>query len=389
MGAEAMEIDDIHGFLTSFKSALPDQLGEDVAEFADLYDRKLWHQLTNKLEEYAAKPKAADTLLPLFNRFVNTFQKKMNALRYVNLGVAASKCFKSEKGAQEAIVFLDALVEKVDVPESRDAYVRANMERAHHKLRLGDMEGTKSAMDECAKVLDNLPAVENQINASFYGVCADYYKAKADYAQFYKNALLYLACVSLDDLAQGDKVERAHDLSIAALLGDTIFNFGELLMHPVLDSLKATPHEYLRDLLFAFNAGDMTKFDAIAAKFDSKSLLQSNISFLRQKICLMALIETVFKRNASDRVLPFNVIATETRLPADEVEHLVMKALSLGLIKGSIDQVEGKVSVKWVQPRVLDIAQIQKLEHLIQMWTEKVDHTVMVVGREAPELFVS
>lgn len=41
----------------------------------------------------------------------------------------------------------------------------------------------------------------------------------------------------------------------------------------------------------------------------------------------MALIETVFKRSAGDRTMSFETIAAETRLPQDEVEHLVMKAL--------------------------------------------------------------
>ena len=56
-------------------------------------------------------------------------------------------------------------------------------------------------------------------------------------------------------------------------------------------------------------------------------LLQANYPFLRQKICLMALIESVFKRNADNRVLSFQTIAQETRLPHEEVEILVMKAL--------------------------------------------------------------
>lgn len=43
----------------------------------------------------------------------------------------------------------------------------------------------------------------------------------------------------------------------------------------------------------------------------------------------MALIESVFKRPANDRTMSFQTIAEETRLPVDEVEHLVMKALRL------------------------------------------------------------
>ena len=41
----------------------------------------------------------------------------------------------------------------------------------------------------------------------------------------------------------------------------------------------------------------------------------------------MALIESVFKRSADNRTMPFQTIAEETRLPVNEVEHLVMKAL--------------------------------------------------------------
>jgi 26S proteasome regulatory subunit N9 len=41
-----------------------------------------------------------------------------------------------------------------------------------------------------------------------------------------------------------------------------------------------------------------------------------------------------------------------------QVELLVMKALSLGLVKGFIDEIDQKVSLTWVQPRVLDLQQV-------------------------------
>ena len=40
---------------------------------------------------------------------------------------------------------------------------------------------------------------------------------------------------------------------------------------------------------------------------------------------------------------------------------LVMKALSLGLVKGSIDEVDNKVHLTWVQPRVLDLEQVSSV----------------------------
>ena len=79
--------------------------------------------------------------------------------------------------------------------------------------------------------------------------------------------MLFLACVNLDDLAAPEKVSRAHDLALAALLGETIYNFGELLMHPILNSLKGTEHEWLYNLLFCLNAGELGKFDVLAVNF--------------------------------------------------------------------------------------------------------------------------
>ena len=47
---------------------------------------------------------------------------------------------------------------------------------------------------------------------------------------------------------------------------------------------------------------------------------------------------------------------------------LVMKALSLGLVKGSIDEVDNKVHLTWVQPRVLDLEQVSSVYAKHQMW---------------------
>ena len=68
-----------------------------------------------------------------------------------------------------------------------------------------------------------------------------------------------------------------------------------------------------------------------------------------------------FKRPATNRQLDFSEIAAEAQLPENEVELLVMKALSLGLVKGSIDQVEQKAHMTWVQPRVLDREQVRRV----------------------------
>ena len=66
-----------------------------------------------------------------------------------------------------------------------------------------------------------------------------------------------------------------------------------------------------------------------------------------------------FTRPANNKQLSFNEVSLKTKLPEDEIELLVMRALSLGLVKGSIDQIDKNIFISWVQPRVLDITQVK------------------------------
>jgi len=60
---------------------------------------------------------------------------------------------------------------------------------------------------------------------------------------------------------------------------------------------------------------------------------------LRDKIRLSSFIALVFRTPPDKRIISFADIAANTKLPLAEVEFLVMKALSLGLVRGKIDAV--------------------------------------------------
>lgn len=341
--------------------------------------------MTDILIQVYEEPDSASFRLPIYLRFIESFSGKIDQLKLVRLGISsANECANQT----EALSFLLALSQKVDKPNSRDAYVYATIEAARVKLLLGDIEGAKTSISAAGVILDAFDSVESMIHAAFYRVNADYHKAKAEYAAYYRNALLYLACVNVHDLKKSEAQERAYDLSISALLGETIYNFGELLLHPILDELTGTDHGWLRDFLKALNSGNIGQFDALLPHVAKQPLLQQSVSFLRQKICLMSLIEAVFGRPSHDRILTFQQIAQETRLPIYEVEHLVMKALSIGLVKGTIDQVDAVIRIQWVQPRVLDMKQIESMGERLKEWTTEVHNLESFMGKNGAEVFV-
>jgi 26S proteasome regulatory subunit N9 len=109
---------------------------------------------------------------------------------------------------------------------------------------------------------------------------------------------------------------------------------------------------------------------------------------MRQKMALLCLMEMTFRRPATDRHLSFEEVSTETRLPVHSVEHLVMRALSLGLIRGSIDEVDQKVHVTWVQPRVLDREQIAIMKKKMDAWAEDVSKIEQLVEGKAADILI-
>ena len=198
-------------------------------------------------------------------------------------------------------------------------------------------------------------------------------QAKAEFALFYRSTLLYLACVETSALPSLESQHLAYDLSIAALISDGIYNFGELLLHPILSTLISTPHAWLRDVLFAFNKGDLAAYDALKGNFSNEPLLEQHQIFLYQKISLAALTEAVFRRPPHDRAMTFRTMSQETNVKLEDIEILIMKALSLGLLKGSIDQVGGVARINWVQPKKLDLEQGGGMRGRLREWDGSVN----------------
>merc|ERR1712168_771546 len=150
------------------------------------------------------------------------------------------------------------------------------------------------------------------------------------------------------------------------------------LAHKVLNSLKGTENEWLIELLFAFNSGDVSKFRALKPKWSTQPDLTAHETVLFEKVCLLCLMEMTFRREATQRILTFQDIAKETTLPVEQVELLIMKALSQGLVKGRIDEVDQRVMLTWVQPRVLDRQQLATMSNKIGSWCQSVQDMEMM-----------
>ncbi|TWU78066.1 26S proteasome regulatory subunit [Metarhizium rileyi] len=366
-----MAVDSIPDFLAEQREKASDGLQPLILDLETFWERKLWHQLTDSLVQFFNHPESGPQRLAFHKVFILKFADKINQLKLVDLALkAATQC----KDDQERLSFLLSVVKKVDNDASQDALVFASVAVSRVKLNLNRLDDARRDLDAAEKILDTFDSVEAVVHAAFYDANASYYQRKMDFASYYRTSLLYLACIDLSSLSDEERHRRAYYLSVAALVSSSIYNFGELLLHPILDSLAESEDDaWLRDLLFAFNRGDLVAFDALSDTVASNKLLNEHSTHLRQKIYLAALTEAVFRRPPHDRTMTFATISHETKVKQKEIEHLVMKALSLGLLRGTIDQVDEVAHITWVQPKVLDMKQISNMRQRLIEWDSNVN----------------
>jgi len=210
-------------------------------------------------------------------------------------------------------------------------------------------------------------------------------------ADFYRSTLQYLTYTPVEILSTAEQHEIARDLCLAAFAADSIFTFGELLQHPVLQSLNETEFAWMPAMLKALNVGNIAAYDELCAaekaKISSFDIMMKSETLLRQKLSIAALIELIFRRKAEERLIPFTDIAEGTHLPVDQVEHLLIKALSLKLIRGTLDEVDQNVHITWAIPHALDMDQISVMKDNLVDWRNKTETTMRYVEDQSPELF--
>lgn len=80
-----------------------------------------------------------------------------------------------------------ALAEKVQKPDSQDAYVHAQVAVAQTYRLSEEFTECRTILDECEKILDGFDAVETVVHASFYRENADYYKVSLDFGYAHDN----------------------------------------------------------------------------------------------------------------------------------------------------------------------------------------------------------
>lgn len=380
--------------------SFPDQAAVFV-NLADLYAKRLWHQLGLALLSLFKDSSSfgSSFLLEAHENVVEKCADFIDPLVYAQLAVAASdnvdmshpSC-SGDSSIPPARSFIEQCMKREKISVDEPAIFLLSTHVLQVVVASGDKEEARLLVEKCTQLMDSYVGIFHAVcQSSYYKAVASYHKLVGSASKYFKNSMFYLTYTPLESLSTKQKVDLATDVGLYALLGEDIYSFGELLIHPIVNTVVGTEQEWVMKLLTVFNAGDISTFekmfkDCKSSKGVQQQQLVNQEPFLRQKMLTMGLMEMVFTRSPNDRMFTFEQIASALSVPKDSVEVLLIKAFSLKCVKGQIDEVDQTVRFTWVLPRVLNMQQLSTMKERILDWKKSAHATAEFVQEHAAEL---
>lgn len=190
-------------WLEGLQTAHPD-IAADVADMGSLYQRKLWHQLTQKIEACFGSPgfNRADLPVQLFNHFIFDFGHKINLLKLAHFAVHASKYQPNPAASVEFLNTVIAKLAEMRGVKTAEPSLFLRMHVAQFQLETGSTAEAKVLIESGKEDLARLSGVDPSVSAAVHYVASLHHKGAADFAEFYRSTLMYLSFVSSETLPE-------------------------------------------------------------------------------------------------------------------------------------------------------------------------------------------
>jgi hypothetical protein len=347
---------------------------------------------------------------------------------------------KPPKSPPEMKVALRAIYQKVIQPNASVIQDLLAMATSAAESNTAPTTTTSTTTNSHADVTAQYAST--MVHAAYYEMTMHYYRFIAPYTNtFYEHAMQYLQYSNLSSHAavataatttsttttntatttttsedHTMNLQLAIDICWAAILGEGIYNLSVVIEHPfIVQQFHTIPAEsntaaiggpvvpvsqqYQQWLWSLIHALAMSDYHACTQLLTTLSSLSSStetppgfpnipnvIPMIREKLTLIQLLQLITQvKNTNERSFAFADLQTALQNITDrnDIEIILMRALSIGLIRGTIDQCEQLVHITYIQPqRVLTTTQMQHLLQQYQFWSQKVQTNVQQVQEQ-------
>ena len=360
---------------------------EILDEIDSNLNQRLWHQLSDNLIKFASNEdvqKSTD-LIELYNGLVIFTESSLNPMKFLHFVQLLLSNYKGKM--DEGLSFVENIENKMKFEGEEKLYVQ--ILRGYCYLDLNKMYDLEDILNSIKDEFEKRSEIDPVIYIDFYRLSTYFYEKKENYDEFYHNAFQYLAYQN--QISETEKLNLCFKMCVASLIGEKMFNFAELIEKDFFKLMHGTEYEWIYNLILSFNSAKVDQFLQMMKTYQSQisgnNILKDKTDFLEMKIRIAALLDLIFQKNKNERTILYKEIMQNRLVESKQIEYIVMKALSLGLIKGHIDQVEEKVVVNWIQPKYLDNDKINVLKVRFENWIDKANKVLKEMEDYGGDLF--
>ena len=355
----------------------PEYFGEPCSKIKTFVETKHWYELGVALYDFLVLEGVEGERLEIFHKFVSQFAQILNPFQLAKIIQVVSEDVTSPSAALEFLKDSEPLVD-----ENVDARHWIKLQIIGQYVVDGDFETALGLLNEVEKEIGQQSHAS--VRSLFYRTVVQMDKARGDFDALYEDGLLYLSASSkVDDLV------LAYDLCASALCARTVFSFGELASHGILDKLEGTENSWLRDLILILEKGSHQSIAEFESKYlgilKTKPLFVPHLDMISTKVRLCVLQELIFARPFESRVFEFQEVSEACAVPQKQVELLLLRAFSSGLIRGFIDEVDERFVVTWCKPKTLNKERLIHLKEQVDRWIQRVhEQRILLENRAQP-----
>ena len=332
----------------------------------------LWFQVSENLITLSRKPELQQTkdLIELYDGLVFFIEPTLNPMKYLEF--IKNMLINYKDKMTDALTFVENIENKHKHYKGEEK-IFIKIIKGFCYLDLNKMYELEEIVKSTEQDFSSNIEIDSSLYAQYYKLSSLYYEKKEDYDNFYNNTFQYLAYETR--LSNEEQLEICYKMCSAMLIGEKLYNFAELIEKDFFKLMHGSKYEWISNLILSFNSAKVDQFESMIKQnkkqIDENPILKGKSDFLPIKIRIAALLELIFQKNKSERTITFEEICKICHTQEDKIEFLSMKALSHGLIKGYIDQVEKKLIVSWIQPKYLDREKISLMNDRFTAWIDK------------------
>ena len=335
-------------------------------------NQHLWYQLSENIIILSQNPELQQgkDLIEFYNGVVFFIEPTLNPMKY--LQYVQNMLHNYKDNMSEALTFMENIENKhKDFKGEEKIFVK--IIKGFCYLDLNKMFELEEIVKSTEVDFSGKFEIEPSLYAQYYKLSTLFYEKKKDYDNFYSNAFQYLAYET--KISDEEKLDLCYKMCSAMLIGEKLYNFEELIEKDFFKLMKGSKYDWISNLILSFNSAKVDQFlsmvDQNKKNIEENEILKGKSDLLPIKIRIAALLELIFQKNKSERVISFDEICKVCMTEEDKIEYISMKALSHGLIKGYIDQADKKLFVNWIQPKYLGKEKIGILKDRMTAWIEK------------------